>query len=254
MKLTHQAIRFVLLAAMGCSAGDDRTADKPRITNSSESYSPEPPWLFPTTSYSSTTDGPSEEDRLEIQIAADGHLTVGLAGSRVDATLDEIDRRLQEKKDGDTFKEGLLVSRPIVAIEVAPRTPWYHVLSVMRLCEVWRHRRVFVSVGSHRVRFHLPPNTTQQCPPMPDEARVRVALRLAHGTSTTTVRLCNRWSDLESFRTRIGDIAKQVTEVPAVAILDIGRDVPSDDVARFFEILFEADIRRFMYKRGMPPG
>lgn len=252
----RKTVGFVLLAAMGCGAGDEEAADAPRVLASKATPDadrrPDPPWVVSTLSFAPATDAPTDEDRVQIGVAVDGPLTLGVPSTRVAATLDEVDRRLRKRTDGDRFEDGLLASRPRVVLEVAPGTPWRHALAVLRSCEVWGHRRVSLGVGRRRVEFHLPRNSSDP-PGVPDGACVPVMLWLSSATSTATVRCAGRWTDLGSFRTRIGAIAKRVARRPVVAELDIGRDVAADDVVRFFEVLAEAGVRHFIEMSPPPP-
>jgi len=256
MKLMHHAIRVILIIAIGCNSGGGMSGDEPRIAakeGPSAAYNnADPKWLTPATALSPTNDA-LDEYRVEIRVSADGRLTLGRPTSRVDATLEEIDRRLRDRKEGDLFENDLLVSRPIVSIDVAPRAPWLHVLSVLRLCEVWHHRRVSLSVDGQRIGLQLPSNTGQDYPPIPEEACVWMSLARDHGTSAAAVRCDSGWGDLESSGRRIGDTAKQVTHVPVVAVLDIEPDVESVDVVRFFGFLRDSDIRWFICETPAPP-
>lgn len=225
--------------------------------NDPASTAGEPPWLSATTSISVDVGKSRTEESVDVRIDAHG---VSLRTQRgwAKATLDEVSQRLEEKKRGDSYKDGIIASRPTVAIEVAWDTPWCKVLSVVRLCEVWFHRRVVVDIGEQEIAIYLPFNSSRMYPPIPVGAlvRMRVNFRLAADKELpqgTSIVVDGRVCDLRSLRSRLGELSRHISQRPAVAVLDIHPNVPAGDVAALFRTLIEADIRWYDEKSPEPP-
>lgn len=225
-----------MLIAIACDRRDDEAV--------------EPSWLLPTTAISLDTVG-SREDCVQIRIEPDG-LSLRSQQDWVDTTLDDISQRLQAKKSGDVYDNGLIASRPSVAIQAAPETPWREVAPVLGLCETWYHRRVFLDIDHQTIGIYLPWNASREYPRIPGAALVPMTLHY-NRTDGTSIVVKNRRSDLGSLRARIGEVSEHIRQRPAVALLDIDPEVPAGDVARFLRILINADIRRYIEKLPEPP-
>ena len=216
----------------------------------------EPAWLVPTTSISLDTGGSRMEESVEVRIEPK---SIALRTERgwVEATLDDIAQRLKEEgKHGDAHETG---REPIVAIDAAPDALWFRVASVLDICKVWFHYRVLLKTDKQTIAVRLPPNRSWDDLPIPGGARLPMTVRfnraatreLPHGT---WVLINNRWSDLESLRTRVGEASAHISQRPAVAVLDIDPSVPAGDVTALLRVLIEADILRYFEKLPEPPG
>lgn len=204
----------------------------------------EPSWASGTTSISLDLGKWRTEESIDVRIDSHG---VALRAQRgwANATLDEISQRLKEKKRGDSYKDGIIASRPTVAIEAASDIPWCKVLSVLHLCETWFHRRVVLDIGGQKIAMYLPFNSSRMYEiPVGAVVRMSVSFNLAAKDlpQGTSILVNGRVCDLGSLRSCVGEVSGHITQRPAVVRLNIHANVPAGDVAALFRILIEADI------------